>query len=172
VSYGDCLQQGGTPEFDSAGRYVNCRGGGDHSVGGGSDGSVRNPPDRPLPAKLSITLQSPETANAGQDVARVVTLKVTNSGERPAPRGFQIQLGLYGQDPPILRYQVKNVTSLYQVNAGQTVTCNNLGHVVIPIRATTGEYNFCAKLENNTMDCRHIHVVGSGRVQPREPTHQ
>jgi hypothetical protein len=26
-SYGDCLQQGGTPEFDETGRYVHCRSG-------------------------------------------------------------------------------------------------------------------------------------------------
>jgi hypothetical protein len=136
----------------------------------GPDGGP--PPPPPLPVELSVTLQSPETAKAGQDVARMVTLRVTNSGERPAPRGFRIQLGLYGQDPPSLKYQVKSITSIYQVNAGQTVTYSNLGTVGIPIGARTGEYNFCAKLENNTMDCHHIHIDGSGRVQSSGPARE
>jgi hypothetical protein len=169
-SYGDCLQQGGTPEFDGTGRYVHCRSG----VGPRPNPQPHDPPHPRTPPSgpaLSVRLQTPETANVGQDVARMITLGIRNSGGRPAPAGFRIQLGLYGQDPPILRYQVKTITSAYHVDAGATVTYRapDLGRVVIPIGAMAGDYNFCAKLENTDVDCHHIRVVhkGPGQDQSR-----
>jgi hypothetical protein len=119
-------------------------------------------PDPNLPANVSVALTwngSPPDKHTsihvalGSDIHSHLGLEFTNDGDRAAPPGFHVVLALFGQDPPIFRFNVRTIVNTPRVNAGQTVEDRNLGPVHVASPVTAGTYNFCATLANGKRDC-------------------
>jgi hypothetical protein len=131
----------------------------------GSSGGLN--PNSNAPADLSVALTwdgaRPDKHNAihvalSGDIGSRLGLEFTNEGDRTAPSGFHVAIGLFGQDPPVLKFRLRTIMNTPRVNVGQTVQDRNVRPMSIAPPVTAGIYNLCATLANGKRDCFPLQV--------------
>jgi len=101
-------------------------------------------PDKHVAKHLSI----------GSNIGKALSLELKNSGTQTVAAGYKVSIGLYGQDPPILRYQLAEVSNTPAVPPGPNpVLDQNLGTVRIAPSIPRGTYNLCAAISTTQIDC-------------------